>query len=443
MADEIKPPEPAVHSMDSFTEDDGLNSSLRDVFEKTGAKVDIEKDIDDVPKKSDKPDQKADPEKTDPENKDQDEPDKEKSDEGKEKEDPTRAKGPLPKGAKPKVEPIDKNKAEDLTDPDKIKPPPNLSKSGMEGWNALKESSKKAHAIVAQQRAEITKINLALAEKSKNSSEEVEKIRKEVEELRGYRASFDHQFDPDFKKNYSVPMDKLQTEMKKMLAESGVREDVIKILDWTDSGQMDRVAKSLEEHVNQIASDRFRMRAKDYIELNAKKTEFLEEFRGKHAEFTSKRAQEIENQSMESEAKSLKHVNTLTHMKDEKGDYRFPFLLKFDVEENASDEEKKRVQEHNELAETMRGRLQKIMGAKDPEERAQVSIAAVAASYLNEQNKNLKEEIESLREDLKKYNDASSERRGSKTKVVGGGGGKTPESLELDDALESAFPGRS
>jgi len=430
MADEIKA-EPSLGSMDSFTESDGLNSSLMDEFSKAGAAIDVTPDVESTPK----PEAEKAPESEAP---DQEKP---KPNEEKPNEE-VKAKGPLPKTAKPKSEPINAAKEDEkLSDPDKIKPPPNLSKAGMEGWNALKESSKKAHAIVEKQRAEITKINLALAEKSKVSTQEVEDLKKKLDELEGYRAKFDYQFDPEFKKQYSEPMQKLETDMRKMLIESGVREDVIKNLNWSDSTQMDRVAKSLDEHVNSIVADRFRMRARDFIELSTKKEDFLQEFQGKHKEFTSKRAQELEQKSMEGDASRLKHVNTLSQIKDDKGEYRFPFLLKFEAQDPQNSEEVQRVEDHNKMVDMMRGRLQKVMSAKDPETMAQVSIAAVAASYLNEQLKMSRDEVTSLREDLKKYNDASSERRGPGQKPSGGKGYKTPESLELDDALSEAFPG--
>lgn len=431
MADEIV--QPPADSMNSFPSSDGLNDSLMKEFEKAGAKIDVTPEP--TPEPKPEPEKKGDP-KPNPE------PEKKPDPVPEEKKDEPRAKGPLPKAAKPKVEPIDSSKKDEtLTDPDKIKPPPNLSKQGLEGWNALKESSKKSHALVESQRSEITKLKLSLAEKATATNGELEAAKKELEELRGYRASFDYQFDPEFKKNYSEPIGKLETDMRKMLLDSGVREDVINTLDFTDATQMDRVAKSLDEHVNSITSDRFRMRAKDMIELNSKKEEFLEEFKGKHKEFTSKRQEEIEKKSLESSAAQLKHVNEISLSKNDKDEYQFPFLLKFDAEEGASPEEVKRVEEHNKMADMMRGRLQKVMSAREPQDLARISIAAVAASYLNEQLKESREEIESLKESLKKYNDLSSERKGAGGKPPGSGGYKTPESLELSDALAAAFPG--
>jgi len=428
MADEIVQP---VDSMNGGPAPDNLNDSLMKEFENAGVKIDVTPHVEPTQEKTEQVvDEKE------PDEKVQRDPDQDV------KPEEVRAKGPLPKTAKAKSDPIaPKSNEEPLSDPEKIKPPPNLSKAGLEGWNALKESSKKAHAIVEKQRAEIAKVNLILADKSKATNAELESAKKELEELRGYRASFDYQFDPEFKKNYSEPIGKLESDMKKMLLDAGVREDVIKTLDWTDATQMDRVSKSLDEHVNSITSDRFRMRAKDLIELNSKKQEFLEEFKGKHKEFTSKRAEEIERKSVESGAMQMKHVNEISVSKNEKGEYQFPFLLKFDVQEGSTPEEVKRVEDHNKMADVMRGRLQNVMAAKDPQQLAQVSIAAVAASFLNQKLKESTSEIQSLKEELKKYNDLSSERRGPQSKPSGGGGYKTPESLELSDALASAFPG--
>lgn len=420
-----------------------LDDSLRGAFTSAGAEIDAPDNFDKTPEP--KADPTLEPEPKEPKAEPKSDPD-DKSGEADDTKpgDAPKAKGPLPKGAKAKTDPIKpKGDEEELPDAEKIKSP-KLSAEGQKGWNVLKDSYAKSKTIVEQLRSQNTKLTSQLADKATTSNTEVEAMKKELDELRGYRASFDYQFDPEFKKQYSEPMDKLEGEMRKMLLESGVRQDVVDGLDWSDPATMDRVSKGLDEHVNSITSDRFRMRAKDFIELSVKKGDFLDQFKGKHKEFTAKRAEEMERKSTEDGARQLKSVNAVSMRKDEKtGEYKFPFLLKFDPQEGASAEEVERVEAHNKMADMMRGRLQRVMSAKEPEDRAQVAVAAVAASYLNEKYLESQQEIASLRASLKKYNDVSSERRGSQGKPAGSGGYKTPESLDLNDALNSAFPGMS
>lgn len=356
--------------------------------------------------------------------------------------DPNKAKPPAEEG---KVPPVDPKKAKaapvppktDAKDPEAIKPPAKLSKEGQEGWGALKEVAKHNHALVQQKEAKIQELQKIIASKSETSAAEVKKLQDELTELRGFRAQLDYQFDPEFKKQFGAPMEKLESGLRKMLTSLGVKDDVMRTLKFTDENQMARVAKSLEENVNAITADRFRSRVRDYIDLSERKAEFLEDFRVNHEKFRTQREQELQQKQVESQSVQLKHVNEIVQQKDEQGRYKIPFLLKYEPDPDATPEQVKAIEAHNAQADEYRKTLDRVMATVDPKERAEAAVAAVAAKFLSVQLREAQRQNAELQEQLKKYNKVSTEK--------GGGSEARPPTridsdMTADQAVEAAFP---
>ena len=103
----------------------------------------------------------------------------------------TEEKGEIKKGAvKPGANP---------EDPRNTPYPKNLSEKGRDGWKVLKEQAGKWFDTAKQHQAEIDKLKAELANRGKITSQEVEKYRKQVEELAPFRTMVDIHSDPDRK----------------------------------------------------------------------------------------------------------------------------------------------------------------------------------------------------------------------------------------------------
>jgi hypothetical protein len=416
MPDEQLPQEPVVEPQQtSLPPDDDLDASLRDSFKNAGVE----------------PDQSPEPVEKPKEEKPKDEKGRFVSKEKETSEKPPVEVDPKKAVAKPAAPPTS------AIDPEKVKPPAKLSKEGMEGWNALKETAKRNHSLVAEKEAEIQKLQNVIAEKTEMTKKEMEKFQTELKELRGYRASFDHQFDPDFQKQYGQPMAKLEGDMKKMLMSLGVKEEVVKTMRFQDENQMARVAASIEENVNSITADRFRSRVKDYIELDDKKKEFLEEFKTKHEEFKAQKAKEFEQRNIEQSSVQLQHVNQLAQAKTETGEYRLPFLLKYTPNPDATPEQIKAIEEHNAQADEYRSKLDGIIRETDPKQRAEIAVAAVAASFLNAKLQNAQKQVRDMQAQLEKYNKVSTERT---SREVSAPRKASNFDMNGEEALDAAFP---
>lgn len=344
------------------------------------------------------------------------------------------------KPAEETVKPITEQKKPDdekPVDPETIQPPAKMSQQALAGWNVLKKNSTRAWNALKAATEENKKLQLALGERATMTNGEIDKLKKENEDLRGYRAMVDYEHDPEFIEKYEGPAAAVKKQMVEMLKGLQVRQDVIDGIDFTDSGVIARVAAVLEEKADRVSANRFLKRGEEYIDLWEKRENSLTEHKGKHKEFAEERRKKAELGSVEESARMTKHVETVSAMKSEDGNPAYPFLSKREPAPGAKKDEIAQIDAHNKMVDGMQEKLQKVMKVNTPEERAELAIAAVAASFLMQNLKAATEKIKSLEDTLKKYNDLSSERKG------GGGDGayKVPKSLDLDDSISQAFPG--
>lgn len=321
-------------------------------------------------------------------------------------------------------------------DPATIAPPKNIGAKMMEGWNHLKKNNTRAWNALSRATDENKKLKAALAERATMSGKELEDLKKQNAELQGIRAIVDYQHDPEFINTYEAPASNVKEQMVGMLKHLNVRDDVVNSIDFTDPGTITRVAKVIEERVDSITANRFLKRGEELVDLNEKREKAISEHRVKHKEFWENRRKQAVNSSMEEEARMIKRMEDVSALKDEKGHPQYPFIATLEVPPTASKSEIAQIEAHNKMAGAMREKLNKVIKMKTPEERAEIAVAAVAASYINTKLNEAKARIKSLEETLKKYNDVSSERGGTSPAPAP----KTGGSIELEDALNNAFP---
>lgn len=324
-------------------------------------------------------------------------------------------------------------------DPKDIKPPEKVGERSMQGWKALHTNYEKLHKYTKGKETEVRKLKEMLAEKGNNTSQETQKLQQEIEQLKGYRAMFDAQADPEFQSKYEKPIAAITEEIEGILRDAGVSNEVIKTLDLTNSKVVDTVALELEKHVDSIKSKRFLAKSERLLELSNDRKKSLEENKAKYKEFQKKREDQTFAQRAEEQGRISKHIASIQAAKDKDGKDMFPFLVKQEPPVGANDAIIARVDAHNRMVDMMTAQLDKVMSIQKPEEKAEVAVAAIMSAYLQTQMKIKDEKIASLEKELSKISTVGRER---------GGGDPPPKEYKADaemnaaQALEAAFPGR-
>lgn len=320
---------------------------------------------------------------------------------------------PKPTETKPESAPKQvKAEANDTTlpDPDKIE---NTSPKKQDGWNSLKNNYKRAHKVITERDQEIIKLKQSLSERGETSTKEVEDLKKQIEELSGYRAMVDIEADPEFSSKFDAPFKKNVESMKGMLEDLEVSTAVIDSIDFNDEFRLKQILGLVISNKNsykpeQIYSyQKLKSIMEDSIDLLEKKDANIIEQKTKHKEYVENKKKESFTKAAESEGKILKRLEEVSKT--------IPFLQKITPKDGASDGEISNVETHNKMVDAMNMKIRDVLKESEtPEGRANTAVAAVAAHYLSSQLSSAKAKIASLESELKKISAVTSD--GEKTR---------------------------
>lgn len=326
---------------------------------------------------------------------------------------------------------------ENLADPESFKTPDKLK--NQEGWKTLKDNYAKAHKRVSYQEDEIKKLKLSLAERGTETNQELEKLKKEVEDHRGFRAMVDLEADPEFIKTYDQPIEKIASQIKTLLVNSGGNSDLagrLTLDHLTDGKTIKSFMDAMKESDNDVDANRLLRRVEELVELQEKRNETLVEHRTKYKDYLEKKKKESFGKQAEAEGRISKHLNEVMEAKDAQGNPRFAFLSSIVPKNGATPAELSQIEKHNKVATLMRGQLEEVLKSNEPEDRVEIAVAAIGAKWLNAQLNAAMTKIKSLEGELSKISAVSTETP-SRTRT-------TPSAakngnMDLDTALSDHF----
>lgn len=308
-------------------------------------------------------------------------------------------------------------------------------------WGAIKNANKRAHSMIEQKDAEIAKLKSTLAEKGSASQKELDAIKAEKAELEKYRAMVDIQADPEFISKYDQPIEKAVTGIKDLIKGLGVTQETVDSIDFKDPARLEQVIDLISQNKDRFTASKIERKIKDYLELADKRAETMEDQKKNYKETLEKRKKELFAKESEGEGRMLKHIELKTQEKNKDGKPLIPFLTKIEPKENATQTEIDQVKNHNALADDLNGKLKDVLKMKEPEQQAEIAIAAVASHYLMAQLKVTTEELRKAKEELSKISAVTTETPTRKPNNPTGRNG-TSEPLDTDQALNQHFAGR-
>lgn len=307
-----------------------------------------------------------------------------------------------------------------------------------EGWNALRNNYKKAHKIVAERDEEIKRLKSGLAEKSTTTSKEVEGLKNEIKELSRYRTMIDIQADPEFMSKFDQPLEKATSYIKEMLIGMQVSKEVADQIDFNNTKLMDEIAGYIEEHRDKFQSKKFQRKVEEVLDLMDKRQETLQGHSKNYNEFMEAKKKESSMKGAENEGRMIKHLETIAAAKDKEGHSMFPFLNKMTPAEGAAQGEVDQATNHNNLVDVMQKKVNEAIKYDQPEQIAELAVAAVASHYLKAQLMAVLKENTSLKAEIAKISNLGTDTERSKPRNPTGRNGSSPP-VDLDSALETHF----
>lgn len=303
-------------------------------------------------------------------------------------------------------------------------------------WGAIKNANKRAHSMIEQRDAEIVKLKSVIAEKGSASQKELDAIKAEKAELEKYRAMVDIQADPEFISKYDQPIEKAVTGIKDMIKGLGVSQETVDSIDFKDPARLEQVIDLISQNKDRFTASKIERKIKDYLELSDKRNETLEDQKKNYKETLEKRKKELFAKESEGEGRMLKHIELKASEKGKEGQPLIPFLNKLQPKENATQSEIDQVNKHNSVVDGLSSKLQEVLKMKEPEQQAEIAIAAVASHYLMAQLKVVTEELRKSKEELAKISAVSTEAPVRRANNPTGRNGKD-EIQDTDQALAS------
>lgn len=305
-------------------------------------------------------------------------------------------------------------------------------------WTALKNNNKRAHRTIEQKDQEISKLKTTIAESNESHKKEVETLKSNIAELEKYRAMIDIQADPEFVSKYDQPIEKAVADIKSMLLGMDVTQETVDEIDFGNTRLLDEIVNHVTTHKDRFIARKLEGKIKDYLDLFDKRNETMEHQKKNWKETVEKRKQESFAKQTEGEGRMIKHIEAKASEKDKDGNPLIPFLNKIEVKENATPAEINQINNHNGLVDLLGKKLQEVSKMNEPEQRAEINIAAVASHYFKNMANAALARVKALEEELKKVSVVSSEAPARKpaAAVARNGNG---EYVDTDAALAAHF----
>lgn len=317
---------------------------------------------------------------------------------------------------------------------DKIEP------KKQDAWVALKNNNKQASKIIKERDSEIARLKAAVAERGQMSQKELDALKTENTELARYRAMIDVQVDPEFIKNFDQPMNAKVDEVVELLMQNGVSEATARSIDYNNSTLISTLTKQIAELKDDVMADDFRSMAREARTLINKRNKAAEEQGKNYKQILEDRKKQSFQQGAENEGKAMKYLENIALGKDADGNQKMPpipFLNKITPKETATQPEIDQINAHNRMVEMMHEKVQRGFKTQTPEEKMELAVAATAAHYFSAQNRALKSQNESLKQELQKIAAVNTETEKNKTPSVRRNG--SGELATHDEALNAFF----
>lgn len=314
-------------------------------------------------------------------------------------------KEPVKPAAPPPSKPTDKPLAPkststpDSSDPAaallNTEPPDNFDEKGKLGWKEFKE---KWHGLYQQTKQEADKVKQLLAEREGMTKKERDELTEQLNKARRYEYAFDIQSDPEFKKKFIEPANKVYKELGDALNRAGFDHTGV---DWDDEIAVEAAAMALQEKHGAAAANVFRNKSAELRNIRSGFREARDSAITNYDSIIAEKQKATELKNVERDGLIKSTLESVYSEKLEDGSPKWGFLVKKELPPGADKVLADATNQHNQLVEESRKRIDMMSRADDPKDRSQISVAAELGLILSHERPILLQKIQELEESLK------------------------------------------
>jgi hypothetical protein len=266
-----------------------------------------------------------------------------------------------------------------------IEPPKNINPKNLGNFRRLEAVARKATAEVTALREQVATFESAGAGKLP------EPVEQELTELRKFRATYDLKNDPEFIGKYDTAVKSHESTVAEILKKNGAKDEQVQAM--LANGLTKYSSKWWDDHVfgkiPSLEADRIKRAITSVIDLD--------EAKSKELETNATRVQEIQ-QEREQQQQALyeKDQEVITTRSNELF-RQMPWAQRREIPAKATADQRKEVEAHNKNVERIESMFNNALYPTDPRHRAEIAVAAVAATSLAGVVQQQQAELEQLR----------------------------------------------
>jgi len=276
-----------------------------------------------------------------------------------------------------------------------IEPPEGFDEKGKLGWKEFKE---KWHGLYKQAQEKVASVEKLLAEREGMTKKERAELEEQLNKARRYEYAFDFQADPEFKKKYIEPANKVYKELTDTLTRAGFDGSGI---DWDDEISVESAAMAIQEKHGAAVANVFRNKANDLRGIRAGFREARDNAITNYDSIIAEKQKSAELKTVERDGIIKSTLDTVYSEKLEDGSPKWGFLNKKEIPPNADKVTTEAINEHNKLVDESRKRIDAMSRVDDPKDRAQLAVAAELGVIFSHERPILIQKIEELENELK------------------------------------------
>jgi hypothetical protein len=320
-------------------------------------------------------------------------------------------------------------------DLDNIQPPADISPRNLVNFNKLREVAKH----YKEQAESVPKYEEYIEYLKQQQSQPPEQLLAELEDHRKFRKIFDAENDPEFQKQFNERVTTLDSDVLGILKKNGLPEETENKL---KSIGLDKIPASWWEEsilpkLNFLERERVQKKLAERADVIDAKHKEMEKFGSRKDEFFAEQ-QQLAQEAIEQENNQIYgHLDVMTQ--------QLPAARYIPLPENASKEDNARISEHNNAVAEMENHFQSALNARDPKERTEVAMAAVASIYFAKEIEHLNSQLQAANLQATKFaKELEAVRSAGRTPtprngVRKAGDGLDPFKLSDEDAIEQGL----
>lgn len=340
-----------------------------------------------------------------------------------------------PSEQQPQQEPKAQERVEDI-DLDKIQAPPDISPRNLVNFNKLREVAKH-YKERADKVSEYEKYIEHLQQQQQNPPQE---LLAELEDHRNFRKIFDAENDPEFQKQFNDRIGALDDDVIGILKKNGLPEETENKL---KSLGLDKIPtewweESVLPKLNFLDRERVQKKLAERSDVVDAKQKEVEKFSSRREEYFAEQQAKVQQQFEQESNQIYGHLDVMTQ--------NLPQARYMEAPPNATSEQIAQIDAHNKTVAEMEGHFRDALNARDPKDRTEVAMAAVASIYFSKEIESLQGQLQSANAQAAKFaKELEAIRSAGRTPAPRTGGARKPSDaidpmkLSDEDAIEQGL----